>query len=445
MKKVLLLAVSAFLVGLMVILAACGSGGNSNATSKTEGDNSTKAAGGSADNTSTEPVTLKVHPLVALTDEDFQSLMVDPLKKKYPYITLELVRPGKGTQIADLVSAGTVPDIIMPPNAWLTRLQDMDLLFDITPLIKQQNIDLNRFDPVVLQALKSPKGELWGLPFARNFNALYYNKDIFDKFGVKYPVDGLMWDDAISLATKLTRSEGGVDYKGLDPQILDVMSFPFGITYVDVNKNKASIDTKEWRTVLQTAQKLYSIPGNEVKEGKGAPQAASAFLKDQNIAMVATVNIVTQFEQPASGQLNWDMVQYPQYKEQPGYSGKVDAHLLLISKTSAHKDAAMKVLETVTSDEVQLFMTRKTARVSPLKKADLQQQFAAEIPVMKGKHIEAIFKGKITTAPVYSPYVGSAQKIVNDEFYGNVLPGKKDINTMIRDATAQINQLLESK
>jgi ABC-type glycerol-3-phosphate transport system substrate-binding protein len=60
-----------------------------------------------------------------------------------------------------------------------------DLMTDITPLVKQTATDLNQ--------VASDDGWLVGIPFTQQFSALYYNKDIFDKFGVSYPKDGMTW------------------------------------------------------------------------------------------------------------------------------------------------------------------------------------------------------------------------------------------------------------
>jgi multiple sugar transport system substrate-binding protein len=38
--------------------------------------------------------------------------------------------------------------------------------------------------------------------------ALFYNKDLFDKAGVKYPDDSWTWDDAMAVADKLTVRSG---------------------------------------------------------------------------------------------------------------------------------------------------------------------------------------------------------------------------------------------
>ncbi|CAG7656845.1 ABC transporter substrate-binding protein [Paenibacillus allorhizosphaerae] len=389
------------------------------------------------------PVTLKVYQQAEISDEDFQLLFVEPVKKKYPYIDLKLVRTDKGVTLDNLVLAGDVPDLLTPPNADLLSLAQKDILYDIAPLIKKANIDLNRFNPVTIEAVKSEKGEIWGLPYAMQFNALYYNKDIFNKFGVPFPKDGMSWDDAIELAKKLTRNEGGVQYRGLDPVSSYILSFPYSLTYVDGKTNWASFNNDQWKKVLELTQRILTIPGNEQPSAEpGAATQGNLFIKEKNVAMLASTNLMAQIGNASTG-IDWDIAQYPSYKEKPNISGKLDSHNLAVSKTSKYKEEAMKVLEVVTSDEVQLLSARRTARMSPLKNQEMQKQFGAEIPYLKGKNVQALFKSTVSPAPVYSIYEINAKK-VGQAKVKELLSGNIDLNTALRQADEEINKMLDS-
>jgi multiple sugar transport system substrate-binding protein len=391
-----------------------------------------------------EPTTLTVYQQAEISDEDFKLLFVDPVKKKYPHIDLKLVRLDKGVTLDSLIVSGEVPDILTPPHSGVLDLSQKDILFDIAPLVKKANIDLSRFDPVTIDAVKSDKGELWGLPYAMQFNALYYNKDVFDKFGITYPKDGMTWDDAIELGKKITRNDGGVQYRGLDPVSSYILSFPFSLTYVDAKANKASFNNEQWKKVLELTQRILTIPGNALPSAEpGAATQGNLFIKDKNVAMLASTNLMAQIGNAATG-INWDIAQYPSYKEKPNISGKLDSHNLAISKTSKHKEEAIKVLEVVTSDEVQLLSVRKTARMSPLKNPEMQKQFGADVPYLKGKNVQAIFKSTVSPGPIYSTYEVDAKKIAQAKVR-ELLSDKIDVNTALRQVDDEINKMLDSK
>lgn len=391
------------------------------------------------------PVTLKVFQNGAeITDEDFKLLFADPVKKKYPHITLEFTRPGNSVTLASLVAAREVPDLLLTPNSGIMALKQLDLLTDITPQVKAQNLNLARFNQVAIDAVTSDKGELYGIPYAMQFNALYYNKDIFDRFGKGYPKDGMTWDEATELAKQLTQLDGGTQYRGLDPASSYVMSFPYSLAYVDGKTDKASINTEGWKHVFELAKTILTIPGNA--QPKAEPSAAASgnlFIKEKNVAMLASTNLIAQIG-GAAETVNWDIAQYPSYEDKPNVSGKLDSHNLIVSKTSKHPEDALRVIEAVTSDEVQLLSARKTARLSPLVSEEPKKQFGAEVPYLNGKNVAALFKGTVAPAPVYSIYENDGKKI-GQQAFRDYLDGKFDLNTALRQAEEEINRVISTK
>lgn len=426
-------------IALSVALAISGCGNDSNQTN----DDGRQQA--STKKETYAPVTLKVFQNGAeITDEDFKLLFADPVKKKYPHITLEFIRPSNDITLASLLTAREVPDLLLTPNSGIMALKQLDLLTDITPHLKSQNLNLARFNQVAIDAVKSDKGELYGIPYAMQFNALYYNKDIFDRFGKSYPKDGMTWDDAFELAKQLTRLDGGIQYRGLDPASSYVMSFPYSLAYVDGKTDKASINNEGWKKVFDTAKTILAIPGNaQPKAEPSAAASGSLFIKDKNVAMLASTNLIAQIGSAAET-VNWDIAQYPSYKDKPNVSGKLDSHNVVVSKTTKFPEEALRVIETVTSDEVQLLSARKTARMSPLVSEEPKKQFGAEVPYLNGKNVAALFKGTVAPAPVYSIYENDGKKI-GQQAFRDYLDGKFDLNTTLRQAEEEINRIISTK
>jgi multiple sugar transport system substrate-binding protein len=146
---------------------------------------------------SKEPIALKVYQTSAnISDEEFQRLMVKPVKKKFPNISLELVRTSPERKPEQLVASDTLPDLIFGSQITVQVLSDLGAALDLTPYLKKYNVSLDKFDPSAVKSLqaRSPQGQLLALPFSVNFGLLYYNKDIFDKFAVPYPKNDMTWD-----------------------------------------------------------------------------------------------------------------------------------------------------------------------------------------------------------------------------------------------------------
>jgi multiple sugar transport system substrate-binding protein len=395
----------------------------------------------------TSPLTVKLYAYNALTDEEFTNFFVQPVKNKYPYITMELIKKAKGTMPEELVSSGNIPDIILAGLPDIPKFGELDLIEDSDGLIKKFNVDLNRYDPATLQALRvsNEKGQLQGLPYNMNFAALYYNKDIFDKFGVSYPRDGMTWKEATELARKVTRTEGGVNYVGLDTTGITRVGSGLGLPLVDPKTNKSLVESDGWKKVLTMLKDLYDTPG--YVNGNNFKYGSNAFVKDKTLAMLGEYgNKMTglmEDEFNKGNKMNWDMAAIPNFEGSTGTGRETVFPTLFASKASQHKDQAFQVISLVGSDEVQQTMNR-AGRLTILKKTDaFKNTFGAELASMKGKNVAAIFS--VTPAPSHVPteYDNFAVSALN-EAEQSVALKQKDVNTALRDAREKADKAIEA-
>lgn len=379
-----------------------------------------------------EPVTLKMHDTQGMTQEDFELLIAGPVKAKYPNITVELVKSNL-TQIANAVSAKEQIDIITIFNGNWGNVKDLQLFEDLNPLVKNRKYDLSRFDQGALKTIidLSGKGELIALPYHMQFNALYYNKDLFDKFAVPYPKDGMLWEDAVELARTLSRTDGGTAYSGLGMDGWTRLTYPLSVVPVDAKTNKSAVGSEPFRKAFAIAQQIYSIPGNP------PVFTNNTFIKDRTQAMLATVNILGTL---AATDMKWDVAQFPSYKDKPNVFTQYDLHVAAVSTTSKHKEEAMKALEVFLSDEVQTISTSRTGRVPVLNNPQIRAKLGADNPALKDKKLQSIFKSKpADNAAQFTKWHSKSFEIANKHVI-DFLSGKKDMNTALREADEEINQ-----
>lgn len=424
------------LITLILIVAVFAAGCNTakgGDTSNGEGDavsNNKKPA------PDMQPVTLNILNQRPEVSNNWDTLLAGPLQKKYPYITVKEIK----SNLADAIAAGIPIDLYITPEVDMGDYIQKDLAEDIEPLMKMNGMKIDQIEPTTIQTVRnhSAAKKLFALPFYLQFTALYYNKDIFDKFAAPYPKDGMTWDDAIQLAKKVSGTLGGGDHiYGLKPDQVQRWADPFGITPVDPATNKASVNNAKYRRVFDLSKQLFSIPGNTPKTAQEVNASVlDLFIKDQKLAMYFGVN---RFPFLQSSDVNWDMVQSPYFPDLPNIGGIVDSFVIGMSKTSKHKDAAFKVVETLLSDEVQLYSARSLGYVSPLVNPQMKEQFGADMAMLKGKHVEAIFKSKIVPHDAYSLYRNEAHKILFEE-HGQFIMGEQDVNTALRKAEERINQ-----
>ncbi|MEF3306505.1 ABC transporter substrate-binding protein [Paenibacillus sp. GYB003] len=392
---------------------------------------------------SAKPVTLTMLDGNGLSDADFEVMFVKPIRTKYPHIT---VKRTSTTNIANLIAAGETPDLITTHNGNFGPYQELNLMYDMSELARLNKLDTSRFDPVVMQAMAvTGPAALNAIPYALNFSALFYNKDLFDSFGVAYPKDGMTWDEAIELGKRMTRKLGDVQIRGLDPYAVTRFQRILGNTFYDPKTNKSTLNTPEWKSIFELSKTILSIPGNEWTEAelKNAISPETNFYGSRISAIYGGNNMIFRLAEPTRSGLNWDVAQYPSLPARPNVYNDIDAHLTFITSTSKHKEEAMKVLVELVSDETQMELARKTARKSPLADKRFEAAFAADLEYAKGKNITGMFKSKMINSPVRPKYTTQATNFVKEAFY-DYYRGK-DVNTALREADDKLNQFLAAE
>lgn len=417
----------------LLMQIGCGSKGSGTET----GNGSDQAAQAPKD-----PVTLKIGISMGwLGPGEFQKYFEDPVKKRYPNISFEIYDMSKPEFGLDkLVAAGTIPDIVMTASPIIFRFTGMGLEDDITPLVKKYNFDLSKLNPVALDAVKTASRSeiLTGLPWTRHISALYYNKDIFDKFGVEYPRDGMTWEEVRELAKKLTRKEGEVQYRGLEPDQPGAMASVLSLAAVDPVAKKATLNNDGWKRVFELLKSIYDIPGNNVPKFAGG--AWDEFMKDKTLAMYTANNLLPNLK--AAEGLNWDIAQYPSFQDKPNTGMQVDVWILHITKQSQHKDEAFQVISTILSEDVQTELARN-ARVPVLEGAKIKEEFGKNLPYLQGKHLDAVFMSQPAKALPVSKYDSYAGGLLQKSIV-QVAKGEKDVNTALRDAEEEFNKYIEA-
>ena len=407
-----------------------------------------KPAADNKDIISNEPLTLSfLQTSAQMTDEEFNKWVVEPVRKKYPNITITLVRQDTIDKLPEFVAAGNMPDIIYAGPVSARKIVEIKAAENLNDLVKKHNVDPGKFDPVgmeVVRQLSDGGSELYALPMALNFSVLFYNKDLFDKFAVSYPKDGMTWDEAIELAKRLTRSENGVQYRGLAingnaNRLGEQLSLPM----IDPKTLKPVLQTDQWKLALETYKKLYfDIPGNYIDN----PQVIPAFESERTLAMMAGLSArIGELEQlhNQGKPMNWDMATAPTFPIAPKNVFGNTVFYLMVSSLSKHKEEAFRIVDLLTQDEEQMMLSRQGRR-SGLKDPKFQVAFGQDLNSLKGKNVLAAFK----TTPVPVPPVTIYEDIAFNELVAagrQVAQGKVDVNTALREAEERILKKIEEQ
>lgn len=390
---------------------------------------------------SKDPVTLKLYVhVVRLSEIEYEKFFLKPLSELHPHITLQQLEG----DIDQLVAAGEIPDIIVSDNDWHMPLKQLDLPADISDLIKKFNIDLSAFNPAAIKAVENLEpGEMQGLPFSMNQGALFYNRDIFDRFGVAYPKDGMLWGEIMELHALLTREDEGVQYIGIDLRFPDHMVSPYTQPFVDPETNKALIDIPIYRKIMGLFQQMYETPGyiQGTKYAYGPTGFVSGHIQAMQPDWVTKI-VSDLLQAEADGTApNWDMVTNPTFEDKVGAGRHALADMLIISEPSKHKEQAMQVIEMVVSREQQIELS-KDSRVTVLDDPEIEKLFGTNNPSLADKNTAAIFANP--SSPTPPPHIADkeVQRLIR-ALRREMAINQKDMNTALREAQDAADQAIQ--
>ncbi|MFC6226366.1 ABC transporter substrate-binding protein [Paenibacillus allorhizosphaerae] len=421
---------TAFSASLVILSLISGCGGNTPA-SGVPGKSETSAP---TPESKPEPVTIRVLQYSAdITDNDFTNLVAGPVHAKYPHITLELVRMPKGLTLQDLVTSGDIPDLIYTGSRQIENFKALAIPADMNELVKKHKMDLGVFDANVMDIIKQrgDKGELYALPWSMNFSALYYNKDIFDKFGVPYPKDGMSWEEVIALGRNVARTDGPVTYKPLNAGFFNNFAAPYQVNYVKAGTETPQINNDNVKKALALYKQITDLPGNKESVNNGRP----VFEKDRTMAMLPDFGEVlgelADLEK-AGNPMNWDVASYPNMPDAPGRGYETVGFLLMLSSKSKVPDEAFRVISALTSEEIQMKLARG-GKVSPLKDLKYREAFGDDVAAFKGKNVKGIFKSSSSPSPTRAKYEDIGRSVLGT-YVTKAVKDELDINTALRMA-----------
>jgi multiple sugar transport system substrate-binding protein len=426
------------------LLASCsgGTGGNGGAAGQADGQ---KTAAG-AKPADSEPVELVFYSN-GDNENTFNLRFGDDLRKKFPNTTFKFIEKKPGAGLSELLAEGTTIDVYYESiGGFISGLIGNNMQYDMTDLIKKHGVDLSRFEPTAIDAIKAiSSGKLYALPVLGTGLGVYYDQDLFDKFGVPYLKDGMTWDDMLGVARKLTREVDGKPYIGLALSQVHWMRLnPLSLPYVDPKTDKAAINTDKWKEIFElgmlkpTESPIYKSVIQ--KRGNKVPSGTS-FTDDRNLAIyIGLSDLFVHTElQKAFSEIKWDMVSMPTLKEAPGVGPQLYPIYFSVTSTGKHKDAAMEAIKYLTSDEIQMKLSRQGS-MTVLKSTAIHQAYGQDSK-FKDKNLKSVFYNKFAPIAPKTVYDAIAEKAYRKDIV-NMIMGKIDINTAFRNAEEATNKAI---
>ncbi|KXC06612.1 sugar ABC transporter substrate-binding protein [Microbacterium hominis] len=196
---------------------------------------------------------------------------VAAFEKAYPNVKVNLVNTGgandNNTKLQNAISAGSgIPDVVQIEYQSLPQFQLSGSLLDLTAYGFG---DLEKDYTASTWGAVSQNGGIWGLPQDSGPMALFYNKEVFDQFGISVPKT---WDEFVAAGeklhaadpTKYITNDQGTDAGFGTSMIWQAGGRPFKTDGENVTIDLGDAGAKKWTAVwdklLQNGS-LGNIPG----------------------------------------------------------------------------------------------------------------------------------------------------------------------------------------
>ncbi|MBP1990758.1 ABC transporter substrate-binding protein [Paenibacillus eucommiae] len=435
-----------FMLGILMIavLAACSGNGGKESTPTPANSENTQTEGNKEGQTAAptdapkEPVELIISSTTGAPVEAFDNAVGNVLRKKFPQYKITYI--SNPTQSFDeLLALNKKIDIVYHADRWyFDMLEKYDLQFDMTDLLAKHNIDLNAFDPGLIQGLKaSGGGKIYGLPAFSYVEVLHYNKEIFKKFGVPFPKDGMTWDEILDIARKLTREDGGTQYLGLLAHMGHFLSMnQLSLPFADADL-KPTFLSDDWKKILDT----YVVrPGQDQGYQKAVKDAGGFgdgwlgfdfFTAKKNLAMLVFFSDVSKEIPDQMKGVDWDFAALPTFADLPNVGSQAMSTVFGLTSTTQHVEESMEVLSYLVSKEYQMEVSR-SGSISVLNDEEVKAVLGKDTQ-FPDKNWGALTYNKIAPLAPIPKYWTDFQNILLSKV-PEVMNGNLDVNTALREA-----------
>lgn len=359
---------------------------------------------------------------------------VAAFEKAYPKVTVKLVNAGTGathySKLQNTIKAGSgAPDVAQVEYGVLPQFA-----------LSKSLVDLNTFgfDSLKGDYAPGPWGNvniangLWGLPQDSGPMAMFYNKKVFDKYGIAVPTT---WDEYVAAAKKLhaANPKAYITNDAGDPGMTTSMIWQAGGQPFKVDGSKIAINLQDEGT------KKYTAKWNKLVQGKllsTVPGWSDDWYKALGNGSIATLlsgawmpGIFESSVKEASG--DWRVAPMPTYDGTPVNAENGGSSQAVI-KQSKNQALAAGFVRWLNHDPNSISIFTKAGGGFPSTTADLtSKEFLDTAPAyFGGQKINTVLAGgakNVVSGFTLLPYQAYANSIFGDTV-GKSYESSSDLN-----------------
>ncbi|GFN33126.1 ABC transporter substrate-binding protein [Paenibacillus xylaniclasticus] len=301
-------------------------------------------------------------------------------EKQHPNIRIEAV---------DLkLDKALYPDIV-----FMTSLDDykqqieQEKLVSLEPIIARDREGgelLKRLSPIVTDMLRSSDNQLYALSAYYSSGGLFYNIDLFQKYGVPFPTNRMSWSEVLQLAARFPdRGEQGKPLFGFATNYYEDIVFSLfleageteGLSFIHPKTLDISIDTEKWGRLYESVIRSASDGGIYNRADAGG---ADPLYTGEAAMQLKSENAPVYMEQAAKfyklDPIHWGVVTAPVNPERPEYSNYYSLYGIFgISADTRYKDEAWEFIKFAVgnTDNIRRNMARGDGMIPAIQEVEL--------------------------------------------------------------------------
>ncbi len=305
-----------------------------------------------------EPVTLTInYP----SSDIFYKRFGHAFEQKYPHISIRVVH----SELNE-ISSNDLPDIVfLTKEPKYKELSGAGYLSELNYYIQRDHLDLDRLSANIVNILSlKANNKLYGLSPTFDSTALYYNIDLFERYGVPFPENNMSWEELFQLAMRFPSvKDDGSKLYGFTTMYYNYIPFSTllrigqteGLSFINPDDLKVNINTEDWRKNAEFVIEAFKQGAvYNISEGQGEFSYPPILTGDSAMEL-GSYSTAYNFEIYANNNqmdpIHWGVVTAPVDSDFPNYSDFYKVNEIFgISDSSPYKDEAWEFIKFITYD-----------------------------------------------------------------------------------------------
>ncbi len=291
---------------------------------------------------------------------------------KFPNIDIEVVETkglfqqtkkgvDYGTALAKLIDEQQ-PDVLTLPPQYYEEYALDGKLYNLEPIIKQEQFDLEGFMPGLIDMVREKGGgTLFGLPPFFFTDVIYYNADLFKANAIEPPKGGMTWKDLFDLAARFEDAGMPGLYAGDENAVrmLNRIADTWGLQEFDAKGENILLESEGWKQAYQMVTDAIRARALQVQKSGDTRFLRSSdnlFLQGNAAMTIGGSGFIREFSDSSNkkaSKMDWGMVPVPIDPTHPNETpSAISDEYFAINEQSSNKRAAWEFVKYVNGPEM---------------------------------------------------------------------------------------------